>query len=59
LQESEIHYSREENDYVEPIGIPYNFASSGLMNLMLAKYDLMGRLISFKSCLLLEQVRIP
>ncbi|XP_050095202.1 gamma-tubulin complex component 2 homolog isoform X2 [Anopheles aquasalis] len=48
-------YRHADQSYIDAIEEAYNFASSSLLNLIMDKYDLMGRLLSVKRYFLLQQ----
>ncbi|XP_052872550.1 gamma-tubulin complex component 2 homolog [Anopheles cruzii] len=48
-------YRHADQSYIDAIEEAYNFASSSLLNLIMNKYDLMGRLLSVKHYFLLQQ----
>ncbi|XP_055619757.1 gamma-tubulin complex component 2 homolog isoform X2 [Toxorhynchites rutilus septentrionalis] len=50
-----LKYSHTDQMYITAIEDAYNFASSSLLNLIMDKYDLMGRLYSVKRYFLLQQ----
>lgn len=51
----QLHYKHFDQSYIDAIEQAYNFASSSLLNLIMNKYDLMGRLLSVKRYFLLQQ----
>uniref|UniRef100_A0A182TIE7 Gamma-tubulin complex component 2 n=1 Tax=Anopheles melas TaxID=34690 RepID=A0A182TIE7_9DIPT len=50
-----LQYAHFDQSYLDEIEEAYNFASSSLLNLIMNKYDLMGRLLSVKRYFLLQQ----
>uniref|UniRef100_A0A182JPY8 Gamma-tubulin complex component n=1 Tax=Anopheles christyi TaxID=43041 RepID=A0A182JPY8_9DIPT len=50
-----LQYKHFDQSYIDEIEEAYNFASSSLLNLIMNKYDLMGRLLSVKRYFLLQQ----
>lgn len=50
-----LRYTHADQGYVATIEDAYNFASSSLLNLIMDKYNLMGRLYSVKRYFLLQQ----
>ncbi|XP_050073791.1 gamma-tubulin complex component 2 homolog isoform X2 [Anopheles maculipalpis] len=51
----QLEYKHFDQSYIDEIEEAYNFASSSLLNLIMNKYDLMGRLLSVKRYFLLQQ----
>ncbi|XP_053661959.1 gamma-tubulin complex component 2 homolog [Anopheles marshallii] len=51
----QLEYKHFDQSYIDVIEEAYNFASSSLLNLIMNKYDLMGRLLSVKRYFLLHQ----
>uniref|UniRef100_A0A182PHG5 Gamma-tubulin complex component n=1 Tax=Anopheles epiroticus TaxID=199890 RepID=A0A182PHG5_9DIPT len=51
----QFQYKHFDQSYIDEIEEAYNFASSSLLNLIMKKYDLMGRLLSVKRYFLLQQ----
>ncbi|KFB50780.1 AGAP005575-PA-like protein [Anopheles sinensis] len=50
-----LRYKHFDQSYIDAIEEAYNVASSSLLNLIMNKYDLMGRLLSVKRYFLLQQ----
>uniref|UniRef100_A0A1Q3G1T4 Gamma-tubulin complex component n=1 Tax=Culex tarsalis TaxID=7177 RepID=A0A1Q3G1T4_CULTA len=50
-----LRYAHADQGYIATIEDAYNFASSSLLNLIMDKYNLMGRLYSVKRYFLLQQ----
>uniref|UniRef100_A0A8D8BTZ4 Gamma-tubulin complex component n=1 Tax=Culex pipiens TaxID=7175 RepID=A0A8D8BTZ4_CULPI len=50
-----LRYTHSDQGYITTIDDAYNFASSSLLNLIMDKYNLMGRLYSVKRYFLLQQ----
>ncbi|XP_055609732.1 gamma-tubulin complex component 2 homolog [Uranotaenia lowii] len=50
-----LKYTHSDQTYINAIEDAYNFASSSLLNLIMNKYNLMGRLYSVKRYFLLQQ----
>uniref|UniRef100_A0A182NJT5 Gamma-tubulin complex component 2 n=1 Tax=Anopheles dirus TaxID=7168 RepID=A0A182NJT5_9DIPT len=54
-QAKQLQYRHFDQSYIDAIEEAYNYASSSLLNLIMNKYDLMGRLLSVKRYFLLQQ----